>query len=245
MASFLETSNPSTQAEYRVGSCFLTDKDKYEQFDPSVCLRRDAAKKNYLLIGDSHAAQLWYGLSSVFPEANIMQATASGCKPSLEQNIGADEKCYRLMHYMLSDYLPTHPVDTLLIAARWDGRDLSRIPKTIEMVRQQAHEIVLFGPIIQYDSALPRLLALSIKQKDPEIPAYHRIAFYQVLDADMEKLAEEQGVRYISYYKLLCQQGGCQEYAQKGIPLQSDYGHLTGIGSMFIATRIREVAGLP
>lgn len=245
VASFLEVSDPVTEAQYRVGSCFLTGKDTYNQFDPSVCLRQDPGKKNYLLIGDSHAAQLWYGLSSVFREANIMQATASGCKPILEQNSGTDEKCSQLMHYIFYDYLPTHPVDTLLIAARWDRGDLERLPRTIATVKRQGSEVVLFGPIVQYDSALPRLLALSIKQKDPEIPADHRIASFERLDADMARLADTPlGVRYISYYKLLCQQRACLEYAGQGIPLQSDYGHLTGGGSILMATRIRDAGGL-
>lgn len=245
VASFLETADPATEAQYRVGSCFLTGKDRYEQFDPSVCLRQEAHKKNYLLLGDSHAAQLWYGLSSVFPEVNFMQATASGCKPTLEQNLGADEKCLRMMHYIFYDYLPTHSVDTVLVAARWDRRDLERLPRSMAMLKQHGREVVLFGPIVQYDSALPRLLALSIKQNNPEIPADHRIASYDSLDADMARLAATQlGVRYISYYKLLCHQGACQEYAEQGIPLQSDYGHLTGSGSIFLATRIRDLGDL-
>jgi hypothetical protein len=245
VASFLETSDSATEGQYRVGSCFLTGKDSYNQFDPSVCLHRDRQKRNYLLIGDSHAAQLWYGLSSVFPDANIMQATASGCKPTLEQNIGADEKCVQLMHFILSEYLPTHPVDTLLIAARWDHGDLDRLPGTIAALKPKASEIVLFGPIVQYDSALPRLLALSIKQNKPQIPADHRIAYYQSLDSEMAALAATQlAVHYISYYKLLCQQQACLEYAAPGIPLQSDYGHLTGDGSMLMATRIRDAGAL-
>ena len=245
VASFLETSDSATEGQYRVGTCFLIGKDSYNQFDPSVCLHSDPQKKNYLLIGDSHAAQLWYGLSSVFPDANIMQATASGCKPTLEQNIGADEKCVQLMHFIFSEYLPTHRVDTLLIAARWDHGDLERLPRTIAAIKPQASEIVLFGPIVQYDSALPRLLALSIKQKNPEIPADHRISYYESLDGEMARLAATQlGVRYISYYKLLCKQQACLEYAGPGIPLQSDYGHLTGDGSMLMARRIRSVGGL-
>jgi peptidoglycan/LPS O-acetylase OafA/YrhL len=245
VASFLETSDSATEGQYRVGKCFLTGKDSYNQFDPSVCLHRDPQKKNYLLIGDSHAAQLWYGLSSVFPDANIMQATASGCKPTLEQNVGADEKCIALMHFIFSEYLPAHPVDTLLVAARWDHGDLARLPRAIAAAKPRANEIVLFGPIFQYDSALPRLLAMSIKQNKPQVPADHLITYYQGLDAEMAALASTQlRVHYISYYKLLCQQQACLEYAAPGIPLQSDYGHLTGDGSMLMATRIRDAGAL-
>jgi peptidoglycan/LPS O-acetylase OafA/YrhL len=245
VASFLETSDSTTEGQYRVGKCFLTGKDSYNQFDPAVCLHRDPQKRNYLLIGDSHAAQLWYGLSSVFPDANIMQATASGCKPTLEQNIGADEKCIQLMHFIFSEYLPAHPVDTLLLAARWDHADLDRLPLAIAAVKPQANEIVLFGPIFQYDSALPRLLAMSIKQNRPQIPSDHLITYYQSLDAEMAALASIQlGIHYISYYKLLCQHQACLEYAAPGIPLQSDYGHLTGGGSVLMATRIRDAGAL-
>lgn len=112
-------------------------------------------------------------------------------------------------------------------------------------MKPQSAEIVLFGPIVQYDSALPRLLALSIKQNEPQIPSDHRIAYYQSLDSEMATLAGTQlGVGYISYYKLLCSHQGCLEYARPGVPLQSDYGHLTGDGSILMATRIRDAGAL-
>jgi hypothetical protein len=244
VAAFLQNSDAVTKAQYRVGSCFLTSADTYEEFNPASCLRTDPIKRNYLLVGDSHAAQLWYGLSSVFPGVNLMQATASGCKPTLEQDRVVDEKCHRLMKYIFTDFLPSHHVDTLLIAARWDGGDLPRLEHTLEWARHQGMGVVLFGPIVQYDSALPRLLAFSIKRNDPGIASDHRIAYYERLDGDMAKLAEAESVRYVSYFKLLCQQGSCLEYASAGIPLQSDYGHLTGGGSLLIAAKIREIGAL-
>jgi SGNH domain (fused to AT3 domains) len=87
-------------------------------------------------------------------------------------------------------------------------------------------------------------LAFSIKRNDPGIASDHRIAYYERLDGDMAKLAEAESVRYVSYFKLLCQQGSCLEYASAGIPLQSDYGHLTGGGSLLIAAKIREIGAL-
>jgi len=241
VASFLDNTDAATDTQYRVGTCFLTSKNSYQDFNPAVCLHHDPHKRNDLLIGDSHAAQLWYGLSSIFTDVNLMQATASGCKPTLDQSHSAEPKCSRLMSYVFSDYLSAHHVDRLIIAARWDHADLGPLQRTLEWANRSGISVLLFGPIVQYDSALPRLLAMSIKSNDPALPALHRVAFYQNLDADMSKLAQsDRGVRYISYFKMLCRQTSCLEYAADGVPLQSDYGHLTGVGSMLVATKLRE-----
>ena len=245
IASFLENSDPNTEAQYRVGTCFLTSRNPHAKFDPAVCLKNVSGKRNELLIGDSHAAQLWFGLSSVFRDINFMQATASGCKPTLEQPMGADQRCRQLMDYVLQDYLRGHSVDSVLIAARWDKADLPRLQRTVLWLKKQGIRVVLFGPMVQYDSALPRLLAISIQQNAPGIPADHRVAYYETLDQEMARLASETlDVSYISYFKLICHQGSCLEYAAKGVPLQSDYGHLTGDGSVLIAGKIRDLGSL-
>jgi peptidoglycan/LPS O-acetylase OafA/YrhL len=245
VASFLENTDATTDAQYRVGSCFLTSKNVFQDFKPSVCLQESDRMRNVLLLGDSHAAQLWFGLSSVFTDVNLMQATASGCKPTLDQSHSVERKCSRLMEYIFSDYLKTHHIDTLIIAARWDGADLQPLQRTLTWVHSLGIEVVLFGPIIQYDSALPRLLATSIRSNDAAIPALHRVAYYESLDAEMSRLVlTAPGVRYISYFKMLCPQSACLEYAGAGVPLQSDYGHLTSRGSLLVATKIREAGGL-
>jgi hypothetical protein len=169
-----------------------------------------------------------------------MQATASGCKPTLDQSRSAEPKCSRLMNYVFSDYLRTHHVDLLIIAARWDHADLGTVKQTLEWANRSGIDVLLFGPIVQYDSELPRLLAMSIKSNDPEIPALHRVPAYARLDDDMSKLAQsERDVRYVSYFKMLCRQNSCLEYAGNGVPLQSDYGHLTAVGSILVATKLR------
>jgi peptidoglycan/LPS O-acetylase OafA/YrhL len=240
VASFLENGDATTEAQYRVGSCFLTSRDPNATFARDACLKYDPFKRNELLIGDSHAAQLWFGLSSVFKQTNFMQATASGCKPTLEQPLGADHRCADLMNYVFDDYLGKYHVDAVLIAARWDRADIPRLQRTVSTLKAQRINVIIFGPMVQYDSALPRLLAISIQHHEPSLPANHRVAYYQQLDEEMSRLAEEQlGAKYISYFKLICSKADCLEYAAKDVPLQSDYGHLTGEGSMLIADRIR------
>jgi hypothetical protein len=149
------------------------------------------------------------------------------------------------MNYVFSDYLRAHHVDHLIIAARWDHGDLGPLQQTLEWANRSGIDVLLFGPIVQYDSALPRLLAMSIRSNDPTIPALHRVASYESLDADMSNLARNVGgIRYVSYFKMLCPQNSCLEYAGNGIPLQSDYGHLTGVGSVLVATKLLESGAL-
>jgi peptidoglycan/LPS O-acetylase OafA/YrhL len=228
------------EAPYRLGTCFISSGKPSTDFDVSTCLRQDAQKKNYLLLGDSHAAQLWYGLDTVFPDINILQATASGCEPTLQHVYMYGDQCTPIMQYVYNDYLPKHPVDEILIAARWEQGDLPRIDDTMRKLKQQGLNIVLFGPIVQYDSPLPRLLTASLKENDPSLPFRHRLNKYRKLDDEMAYLAEHTWhVPYVSLFKLLCPQDVCTEYAQKDVPLQFDYGHLTQAGSVLVAERLR------
>ncbi|HWO27218.1 MAG TPA: acyltransferase family protein, partial [Candidatus Acidoferrum sp.] len=75
VASYLDY---GTKEEYREGTCFLLPAMQSRNFDVATCLHQDPDKKNYLLIGDSHAAALWYGLSNTLDGINVMQATAAG-----------------------------------------------------------------------------------------------------------------------------------------------------------------------
>ncbi len=241
VANFLQA--PDT---YREGVCFISSKYSFAQFDPATCLKSDPTKENYLLIGDSHAAHLWFGLSAGFPNINLMQATASGCKPTIEQPGPAEERCRQLMNYMFSDYLPAHHVDTLLIAGRWEADDLPRLKKTIAWTKQHGFRVILFGPMLQYDAPLPRLLAASIRDNNPAEPASHKVAKYQRLDDQLAALSQNDWkVTYVSFFKMLCPESSCVEYTADRSPLQSDYGHLTREGSVYVAQLLKRDRELP
>ena len=230
------------EAPYRLGTCFIASGKTAKDFDTSTCLHTDPSKKNYLLIGDSHAAQLWYGLDTVFTDVNFLQATVGGCQPTLPNaySFFHGDECTPIMRYVYNDYLPKHHIDRLLIAARWEQSDLPRIDYTIRALKRQGFDIVLFGPMVQYDSPLPRLLTASLKEKDPSLPFKHRLDNYRRLDKQMGDLARNTwGVPYVSFFKLLCPQNACTEYAGKDVPLQFDYGHLTGAGSVVVAEKLK------
>jgi peptidoglycan/LPS O-acetylase OafA/YrhL len=231
-----------TDEQYRTGTCFMIGRDwDWERFNFNDCLPTDAKKRSLLILGDSQAAHLWWGMGLTFPELNVMQATSAGCKPVLEQRPRQFPGCTRLMRYMLTQYVPSHPTDTVLLSARWDADDLPTLSQTLGWLESQQIHAVLVGPMVQYDAPLPRLLAMSIRQNDPILPGLHRATFVSPLDTTMAEAARSQWrVPYISMVDLLCAGENCVQYAGPGIPLLSDYGHLTKEGSVMVARKLRE-----
>jgi hypothetical protein len=222
---------------FRDGSCFISSGYKYSDYNNSECLHVDPRKRNYLLFGDSHAAHLWYGLSTSLRGVNVLQATASGCKPTLDQPLLAATTCKQMMSYIYKDYLPNQHVDRLLIAARWQQEDILPLSRSLDWMKERGISVVIFGPMVQYDMALPRLLAFSLRGNDLTIPDEHRVN-QRGLDEALSQLAEKKDVEYVSFYRSLCGPRSCQEFAVNGVPLQFDYGHLTKEGSLLVAQKL-------
>jgi peptidoglycan/LPS O-acetylase OafA/YrhL len=246
VAWFLEYDQHESGEQYRNGQCFIASPAAtFADFHANACLPAIAGKKQWLLVGDSHAAALWWGLSHVFPGVNVMQANGVGCKPVLQQRPRQFATCTAIMNFVLRDYLATHKVDAVLLAAHWDDGDLPSVAETLTFLHQQHIPVVLIGPIVQYDSALPRFLALGISHGDSSLAARHRLQYVEPLDEQMGSLARSTGTPYLSLYRLFCFQNRCDECAKPGVPLQFDYGHLTKEGSILAAQRAKSLHVLP
>jgi peptidoglycan/LPS O-acetylase OafA/YrhL len=243
IASYLaEGGNPTTE---RSGTCMVDHSYQAPKLDAANCLRADSAKPNILLFGDSHAAQLWYGLSHEFTELNVMQATAAMCKPL----IGAPRAapfCQNLRDFIFDDYLAAHHPDAILLAGAWNAADLDPLAETIDALRQRGEKVYLAGPNPTYLAPLPRLLVLSIKNGDPELPRRRMNQDAFALDGAMRALAAEKHIAgYISLVDAMCPERNCSLYANADAPMESDSNHLTAEGSIAMAQRIRTQRVLP
>jgi len=144
-----------------------------------------------------------------------------------------------------NDYLPSHHVDALLIDARWGAEDLASLQRTLQWAAGHGTRVDLFGPTVEYDAPLPRLLAISIQSKDLSVPRRHMLMENWPLDVQMARLAAgESGVKYISLIAPVCDQFACASYAGEGVPLEFDSNHFTEPGSLIIAQRIKAAGGL-
>jgi hypothetical protein len=202
-------------------------------FRKDQCLTSQAGKTNILILGDSHAADLWYGLQKLYPDVNVMQATGATCRPMID--IPERPHCTALMNFIFKEFLPSVHLDVIVLAARWHASRLDGLNATASALRAYADKVFVLGPIVEYDQPLPRLLARSIVANNPALVAKHRLREQVDIDEHIAK-ALAGDVKYVSLYQTICHPE-CAVLTDDE-PLQWDYGHLTKAGSTYVATRI-------
>ena len=223
---------------FRSGRCYLAT--NRQRLDLDTCLAQDPRRPNYLLVGDSHAAHLWLGLSSAMPEINLMQATASACRPAVEPTALLDTRaCPKLMQFVFNDVLVNKRVDKVLLGAAWQDEDLPALSVTLDALKRRGFDVTVFGPIVEYDAALPRLLAEGIMRGNPAIASTKRAAGIRERDAAMAKLVAAHGGTYVSVYDAVCRSSRCDEFVDGDVPMQFDAGHLTAKGSIEVGQRLK------
>jgi hypothetical protein len=222
---------------FRAGHCYLGT--NREQLDMQTCMKLDPARPNYLLVGDSHAAHLWLGLSSAMPDVNILQATASACRPAIVPVSSLDLRaCPKLMQFVFNDFLVRHKVDRVLLSASWKDEDIPALADTLEVLKEKGIEVTVLGPIVEYDGALPRLISDEIRYNSPSLARDMRTPGIRERDRVLSRLVAAKGATYVSVYNSVCRDGRCDEFAEGDVPLQFDAGHLTAEGSVEVARRL-------
>jgi peptidoglycan/LPS O-acetylase OafA/YrhL len=221
--------------EMRLGSCFITSGNHFSDFNEATCTSIDPKSQNYLLIGDSHAAALWFGLSQELKNARILEATTSGCAPTL--GIYDDSDCGKMRRYVYEDFLPRVHVDGVILTEHWQSRtDVEKIAPAIHWLQDRKIPVFLVGPVQEYDAPLPMLLAFSIKGSKPASPQSHLLSWVGSLDRFLQQEASKWQVVYLSPWQESCASGQCLLYADEHyeVPMLTDTNHLTNKGSALL-----------
>jgi hypothetical protein len=170
---------------------------------------------------------------------NVMQATASMCRPAISDvSVLETRACPKLMHFVFNDFLANNKVDKVLLSASWKDEDLPDLLVILETLKARGFDVAVLGPIVEYDSALPRLLTEEILHNNPIIARTMRTPGIRERDRAMRRIVTGSGATYVSVYDSVCPEGLCDEFAKGDIPLQFDGGHLTAEGSVKIAQRL-------
>ncbi|WP_345828769.1 acyltransferase family protein [Erwinia sp. HDF1-3R] len=231
---------PDFDYQYRPGRCFVDGKSQEDKpFDRDYCLKTSATAKNYVVIGDSHAAHLWRALSLAAGDGiNVIQATSAGCKPLYRQSL--HNPCTELVDYLYGNWIPSHHIDGVIISARWLPEDIAPLKATLAQLKSVSDNIIVLGPTIEYTEALPDLLAYQTDGRKDLVAASidHSI---KTTDVAMQQAVATEKIPYISIYSIICPHDVCRGLASDGHPLSNDYGHLTLSGAKDVAKEAVQV----
>jgi peptidoglycan/LPS O-acetylase OafA/YrhL len=217
---------------FNKNTCFLTAKsDGIQYFKKDVCLKLSTDKKNVLVIGDSHAANIVEALKIEFPSINFMQATAVGCRPTLESTGAA--RCTDLVNFIYKDWLKKNSdmIDRVIIAGRWELGDVKSLNTTISHLTQLGVKTVLYGPTPEYMVSVPLILAYEDIGKFSLSPTLVR--------SDRRKIDEEfrknfsGTATYFSPFNTLCMSGNCIA-SSAGEAIFFDRDHFTRHGAAMV-----------
>tara|TARA_Y100000296_G_scaffold57290_1_gene65703 strand:+ start:5799 stop:7673 length:1875 start_codon:yes stop_codon:yes gene_type:complete len=235
--TYLESFLDYDKSHYRRDICFLTtSSNDFKFYNQDFCINAVENKRNILLIGDSHSAMWYEAMSSKLKDnETLTQVSASGCWPVIPPT--GEKRCKDLMQWAFDDLINQVEFEKIIIAGRWRKQQLKKLESTIELLKNKTNSIEFLGPIMEYNTDLPRLL-ISYQAEQSKIFEHSLYFEKQALDKQFSKTISETSATYISLFNTLCELGTCTLMTEQGIPVQFDYGHLTLEGSEMLLDKI-------
>ncbi len=239
VASYLQfDKTPAGRAQYATGHCFHLP---YTTPNDTACLQMASDRANVLLVGDSHAGQLSQELRRAIAPANMLQATAAGCRPTIQ---GKGLRSCRGIVIAALEEVDVSRLQGVVIAGRWFDTDRPLLVETVRRLQQRgARRIVVVGPMVEYSADFPDLLARSMLDHDFGRMEKAREADRRPLDEAMRQDVIATGARYVSHFDIECPGGRCRLFTADGGPIHIDRSHLTPLASIPVAQAIaREIS---
>lgn len=237
VASYADYPNwPAHQAQFIEGTCFVS---LGMTFDRKGCLAMSSTKRNMLVFGDSHAAQYWRAIADRYPAWNVMQATGAACRPM--HGVSTESHCNDLMPYVLDTFLPANKVDVIILAGRWLAGEDEILAGEIRKMKARGAEVIVIGPVVEYDGETPRLLADAMMRGDMVRFDAKRVMERRDRDRAMAPIVEAAGALWVSAWDAECPQGKCRAFDPDGGPMHFDYGHVTLAAARSIVSHLPDL----
>ncbi|MCU1601833.1 MAG: O-antigen acetylase [Frankiales bacterium] len=207
----------------RAKGCFLPDGFAASGYDVAKCDTPSTTEPSVLLLGDSHAADLWYGMDEGFAgKVDVLQATASGCRPVLPL-VGAG-RCVTVLKGALGRLAGQH-VQAIVLSGRWTAADVNQLPATIRQLKAVTPIVVVVGRAPEWTSKLPSLLARARDRHEPDLPARKLDRSMFAIDRRVERATELGGGTFVSLLDHLCPGERCRTLTDGGEPMAFDTSH--------------------
>ena len=218
-------STDAGKRQFSTNRCFALPTGR--PFSPD-CLRLSATKPNIALLGDSHGAHFSQALRTLLPGANIVQATAAGCRPLLH---GKGLPICRATKDAAFGTLNFARIDTVVLSARWLDFEQPALLDTIRWLRAHGTRVLVIGPSVEYDADLPALIVRSDGDGNSTLADGLRLMDRIALDRAMAGPVRAAGADYASAIDTECTGKTCRLTTADGIPLHFDHSHFTPAGA--------------
>lgn len=232
---------PSKSASDATPSCFLDQSVKLTSLDPK-CLDPESS---ILLIGDSHAAALSFGLRQSF---KIGEVTGSACPPLIGYQSLERPHCANRNSNIINYVNKTQP-ETVILHANWalyKLADLNLLADTITSIKQSdpARRVYVIGGVPQWLPSLPARLTEVIDPLSKSHRMQSNLKRVRQADERLLEITNDVDGEFISLLKQLCDANGCiatipANTDRTFVPIIWDYGHLTDEGSVFLVNKIK------
>jgi len=211
------------------------------KINPS-CYTVDKSKSyRVLLWGDSHAQQLYYGLSNNLPNNwQVLLGISSGCIPAVVENNSYVDYCIRSNFHALSTIKHTKP-DVVVIAQN-SGHDVSNSLGIYTKLKELGVQRIIFiGPVPHWKSDLPKIIARQLWVNTPQRTFVGVDKDLILINRGLKQQWSAHGLQFLDLMSLFCNEDGCLtrigDDRLTGITTQ-DYGHLLPIASDFVAKNL-------
>lgn len=208
----------------------------------SECYVRDWHKDKAVFIwGDSHAQQLYYGLSrQLSPDWQVLQVATSGCGVDItDQMIGAP--LCAASYKFAKDAIARAKPDVVLISQRLplDADVAAKFNKLV--LGWGARQVIFVGPVTRWQSDLAKMVARKFLLETPRYTfSGLDMAMYD-RNVELKRAYAEANINYIDVMSLMCNKEGCLTYLGNDVRAgltSRDYGHLLPVASDFIAKNL-------
>jgi peptidoglycan/LPS O-acetylase OafA/YrhL len=170
MAEYASKTLTDRTKQFSENCCFVTkSEEKLEDFRNRTCIKIDSTKKNFLLLGDSHAACLSSSFREEFAKRNInfLQATAAYGFAFLDDN-GPSNFCHQLYRYMFYDFLIKNKqhIDGVILGGNWYPHPKEIIEpslKVIKYLKSLGIPVVIIGQTNVYTIPFPSIIAKGLE----------------------------------------------------------------------------------
>lgn len=173
--SFSNVNQNSEQwkSQFNPCDCFITRDLSFADYNEQKCLKIDSSKKNILLIGDSHAAQLSASLrEQLSADYHVSEASASYAFPFLN-TVGMKDSKF-LINKVFNEFIVKnyHNIDVVLISTHWlmyNNFELGyskaelgiNMMKTVNYLQAKNIKVVIVGQTESYSMPYPKIKSLS------------------------------------------------------------------------------------